>query len=89
MITVAGRTYAPDDPAVLGAIAALVLVVLLLAVFRAALRAARSTAPLAHQMGWMAQRVQALSDGQERLAGGLSHVSDAQAQSQAAMLRLM
>jgi DNA recombination protein RmuC len=33
--------------------------------------------------------VQSLSDGQERLSGGLTHVSEAQAQSQTAMLQLM
>jgi DNA recombination protein RmuC len=41
------------------------------------------------QMAWMAQRVQGLSDGQERLAGGLHHVGETQAHAQTAMLQLM
>ena len=41
------------------------------------------------ELGWLTQRVQMLSDGQERLAGGLSHVSETQAVSQTAMLQLM
>jgi len=40
-------------------------------------------------MGWLGQRVQALSDGKERLAGGLHHVSRALAVSQPAMLPVM
>lgn len=89
MISIGGRDIAADDPAVLAGLAGLVAAALLLAVLRAARSAARSAEPLARQVAWMAQRVQALSDGQERLAGGLAHVSDAQAHSQAAMLKLM
>jgi DNA recombination protein RmuC len=89
MIEIAGRQIAWDDPLALGALAALVLVVLLVATLRAAGRAARSVEPVANQIGWLSQRVQALGDGQERLAGGLSHVSEAQTKAQAAMLQLM
>jgi DNA recombination protein RmuC len=89
MIEIAGRQIAWDDPLALGALAALVLVLLLVATLRAAGRAARSAEPLSRDLGWMAQRVQALGEGQERLAGGLSHVSEAQAKAQAAMLQLM
>ena len=39
--------------------------------------------------GWLASRIQQLGDGQERLAGGLHHVSETQAVSQTAMLQLM
>ncbi|PZQ95456.1 MAG: DNA recombination protein RmuC [Cereibacter sphaeroides] len=68
--------------------AALVLLILLLTL-RAAGRSARMAEPMMQQLGWLGQRVQLLSDGQERLSGGLSHVSEAQAVSQTAMLQLM
>ena len=45
--------------------------------------------PILRQMSDLGQRVQGLSDGQHQLAGGLNHVSEAQAQSQSAMLQLM
>ena len=41
------------------------------------------------EMSWLSQRVQGLSEGQERLAGGLHHVSEAQSLSQTAMIQLM
>ncbi|MGI9391258.1 MAG: DNA recombination protein RmuC [Boseongicola sp.] len=82
-----------DDPMVVAALiaAALLLVVLILLVM-AVRRAGRSAAlmsPLAHDMQAIGQRVQSLSDGQQQLAGGLTHVSEAQAASQANMLKLM
>ena len=43
----------------------------------------------ARELGWLGARVQQLADGQERLAGGLHHVSEAQALSQTAMLQVM
>jgi len=90
MITLFGTTYAWNAPEVLlpGG-AAVVLVLLLVMTWRAAGRAAALVAPLSRDVGWMAARVQALSDGQERLAGGLHHVSEAQAVSQSAMLQVM
>jgi len=90
MITLFGVSYAWNAPEVLllGG-AALVLVALLLLTLRAAGRAASLVAPLSRDVGWMTHRVQALSDGQERLAGGLHHVSEAQAVSQSAMLKVM
>ncbi len=90
MITLFGVSYAWNAPEVLllGG-AALVLLLLLLLTLRAAGRAASMVAPLSRDVGWMAGRVQALSDGQERLAGGLHHVSEAQAVSQSAMLQVM
>jgi len=66
-----------------------VLLGLLLLTLRAVSRSAALVAPLSQDVGWMAGRVQALSDGQERLAGGLHHVSEAQAVSQSAMLAMM
>ncbi|MFM2389455.1 MAG: hypothetical protein RLZZ437_1010 [Pseudomonadota bacterium] len=90
MITIGPYAFRWDDPLTL-AIAAGAAIILLFfwLILRATGRAARMTEPLAHEIGWMTNRVQALSDGQERLSGGLTHVADAQASSQAAMLRLM
>lgn len=82
-----------EDPFVLAAIAAvlafLLIFVLLIMALRAAGRGARLAEPLANQMGMLGQRVQSISDGQQQLAGGLNHVSEAQAASQANMLQLM
>jgi DNA recombination protein RmuC len=82
-----------DDPFALAAIAAglafLLIFVLLIMALRAAGRGARLAEPLANQMGMLGQRVQSISDGQQQLAGGLNHVSEAQAASQANMLQLM
>jgi DNA recombination protein RmuC len=78
------------DPLVLAALAAgaLVLILLILAVHRAG-RAARMAEPIIWQMHDLTTRVQALSDGQSHLAGGLAQVSDAAARGQAQMLGLM
>ena len=70
------------------AVAAGVLLLLLITV-RASIITARLTAPLVNQMGALGQRVQALGDSQERLAGGLHHVSELQTQAQTSMLQLM
>jgi DNA recombination protein RmuC len=90
MIEIAGQIYAWNDPLVLifGG-AALVVLVFFLLILRAAGRSAKATEPLMREMGWLGQRVQHLSEGQERLAGGLHHVSETQAHSQTAMLQLM
>ena len=93
MIEIGAYSFSLDDPlhllGLLG-IAALVLIILLLvATTRAAGRSARATGPLAAQMQGLGQRVQMLSDGQQQLAGGLTHVSEAQAAAQANMLQLM
>lgn len=69
-------------------VAALILVMLFVTL-RAASRSAQGTAPIAAQLGYLDQRVQMLSDGQQQLAGGLNHVSEAQAAQQANMLKLM
>ena len=65
------------------------LFLLLLMAVRASMRTAKLAEPLAQQMGALGQRVQALGEGQERLVGGLHHVSEAQAQAQTSMLQLM
>jgi DNA recombination protein RmuC len=93
MITIGGQTYAFDDPkviaALVGAAAVLLLFVLLIVTMRAAARSARLAEPVMMTLGAMGQRVQALSDGQQQLAGGLHHVSEAQAAAQTKVLALM
>ena len=93
MIEIGGQSYAFSDPLVIAALLGtglmtLILILLVLAV-RAARRSARMAEPLALQMNHLGQRVQGLSDGQQQLAGGLNHVSEAQAAAQASMLQLM
>ena len=90
MITLFGQNYAWTSPEVLtiGA-AVLVILALLVLILRAAGRSATMAAPMMREMSWLGQRVQALGEGQERLAGGLHHVSENQAHSQTAMLQLM
>jgi len=78
-----------SDPVALGAIVAGTLVLLLVLILLATLKAARGAAPLQWQMQQLGQKVQALGDGQQHLAGGLHHVSDAQARAQAQLLHLM
>ncbi len=79
-----------NDPLVqLALVAGGVVLVLLLLVLRASARVSRALDPLAGNLLQLTQRVQALSDGQHQLAGGLHHVSEAQALSQSKMLALM
>ena len=93
MITIGDTVYSFDDPMVIAALFGtailLLFLVLLILSLRAAGRSARMAEPLAQHLGILGQRVQALGDGQERLAGGLHHVSEAQAAQQGAMLQLM
>ncbi|MDO6732698.1 DNA recombination protein RmuC [Marinovum sp. 2_MG-2023] len=93
MIQIGDAAFTLSDPLALAALAGLLLIIavfwLLIVAVRASGRTARMTEPLAHQMGTLGQRVQALGDGQERLSGGLHHVSEAQAQSQIKMLQMM
>ena len=82
-----------NDPLTLAALIAglgfLVILIMLILAVRAAGRSAKIAEPLAHQLGLLGQRVQSLADGQQQLSGGLTHVSEAQAASQANMLTLM
>ncbi len=93
MIQIGDTSYAFDDPiviaAAIGAAAVLLLFVLLIMSVRRAGQSARMVAPMAQQMGMLGQQVRQLSDGQQQLAGGLNHVSEAQAVSQTKMLHLM
>ena len=90
MIQIGGQMYSISDPLVIAALggAALLLLMLIL-ILRATGRSARSVEPIAYHMNQLAHRVEALSDGQQQLAGGLHHVSEAQAVSQHAMLKVM
>ncbi len=93
MIQIGEQTYSFQDPfvwaVIAGAGAAVFILILLLLAVRRAGRVQSMLAPVAHQMGTLDLAVQRLSDGQSQLAGGLAHVSDAQATSQAQMLELM
>lgn len=93
MMQVGTYTVDTSDPLTLallaGAAVVLLIVVLLFIGLRRAGQSAQITAYLAQQMGQIGGRVQALSDGQQQLFGGLSAVSDAQAQSQTRTLALM
>ena len=89
MIEIAGYQIA-EGTLLLGGLVLLVLLFLMLFLgMRAAARSAKMTEPLVHQLGSLGVRVQQLSDGQQQLAGGLTHVSEAQAAAQANMLQLM
>ena len=74
-----------------GGIAALVLimVILLFVSVRRSGAAMRMSGPMMQQMGRLGQTVQHLSDGQHQLAGGLQHVSEAQAAAQSHMIQMM
>ncbi|WP_410901553.1 DNA recombination protein RmuC [Rhodovulum sp. FJ3] len=93
MMTLFGPEMTLDDPVTLalliGGGLALILIVLMIAVLRRAGRAADLSTPLIYQMDQLGRSVQALSDGQQQLAGGLNHVSEAQSASQARVLQLM
>jgi DNA recombination protein RmuC len=90
MITLFGQTFQWNDPEVLllGGIA-FVLLVFLILILRSAGRSATMAEPLMREVSWLSSRLQQLGDGQERLAGGLHHVSETQAVSQTAMLQVM
>lgn len=90
MITLFGQTYAWNDPEVLvlGGLVAVLLGFLVL-ILRTATRSASAAEPLAREVAWLSTRIQQIGDGQQQLAGGLHHVSEAQAVSQTAMLQVM
>jgi DNA recombination protein RmuC len=90
MITLFGQTYPWNAPEVLliGGLVAVLLGFLIL-ILRAAGRASATAEPMLREVAWLSSRVQQMGDGQERLAGGLTRVSEAQALSQTAMLKVM
>lgn len=91
MIRIGEMTLDTGDPLVvlaLGGVAVTLLILfLVIAALRAAGRSARATAPLAQQLGYLGQHVQALGQGQEQLRGGLQTVSDTQANAQAQVIQ--
>tara|TARA_R110002051_G_scaffold17387_1_gene51000 strand:+ start:4387 stop:5550 length:1164 start_codon:yes stop_codon:yes gene_type:complete len=93
MIQVGDYTFSLDDPLFLaGLIVALVLlllVVLLIITVRRAGKSGEMAQILASQMGGLGSRVEMLSNGQQQLFGGLTSVTEAQAQQQARTLQLM
>lgn len=93
MIQIGTTTLNLADPmtlaALLGGIGLMLVIILLIVAVRRAGRSAELVAPIAQQLGNLGQRVQSLSEGQHQLAGGLNHVSEAQAASQSHMLQLM
>lgn len=93
MMEIAGLTIDFADPVHIGLLAAaligLVALLLLVLVLRRANASASAIGPVLNEINSLGQRVQGLSDGQHQLAGGLSHVSEAQASAQANMLQLM
>ncbi len=90
MITLFGQSYAWNDPEILllGGVA-IVLLGFLILILRSTSRSATTAEPLMREISWLSSRLQSLGDGQERLAGGLHHVSETQAVSQTAMLQVM
>ena len=77
----------PTTQLIIGA--GLIVLLLLLLSLRAVSRLTKAAEPLSYQINALGQRVQALGEGQERLAGGLHHVSEAQAKQQTNMLQLI
>ncbi|NNU79584.1 DNA recombination protein RmuC [Halovulum dunhuangense] len=67
----------------------LCLSLLVVLAIRASARAARATEPLAQHLVQLDQALRSLSDAQQRLAGGLSSVAEAQAKAQLSMVHTM
>lgn len=93
MITIGNRVLDLSDPLLIALAVLTIVLVILLVLVSSSLRAARHSArlvePLAHSLGALGRTVHGLGQGQERLAGGLSHVSDMNARAQAAMMEAM
>jgi DNA recombination protein RmuC len=93
MIQIGDTQFSLSDPLVLAALFAVAIVILILILLimavRSSARSANLAEPLAQQVGQLGLRVQGLSDGQHQLAGGLNHVSEAQAAAQSHLLQLM
>ena len=87
MIEIAGRSFAWDDPLVLAAGAAALLMLVLLMLLGSSRRTGRNVDALARHLGDLGGRVGAIGDAQQRLAGNLTGVAEAQAASQSTLLR--
>ncbi|MGH1423948.1 MAG: DNA recombination protein RmuC [Pseudooceanicola sp.] len=90
MIQIGKYSFALDDPAVIAALAGGVGFVLILILLIFAIRSSRKAAdPLIFQMDQLGRTVDGLFRGQEQLSGGLTTVSNAQANGQAQVLSAM
>jgi DNA recombination protein RmuC len=93
MIQIGGYSISLSDPLVVATLIGLgiafLILVFVIAAFRRAGRQADMIQPILGQMGALGQEVQRLGAGQQQLAGGLTHVSEAQAAAQTNMLQLM
>lgn len=83
-----------DDPYVIAgfiglALFAMLVLAIVLAIRSAGRASAKATEPLSQHLSSLNQTVQNLSDGQHQLAGGLTHVSEAQAKAQMQMIHTM
>ena len=79
-----------SDPLVLGlAMIVALLLVLILLVMRNASKSDRAADPVLQQMQGLGDIVRNLSEGQQRLAGGLQTVSDTQATAQSKMIQVL
>ncbi|HGG65207.1 MAG TPA: DNA recombination protein RmuC [Rhodobacteraceae bacterium] len=72
-----------------GVAVVLLLFILLIMVVRRAGRSVKMIEPLGQQMGFLGQRVQALTDGQSQLAGGLQTVSQTQTVAQSQLMNTL
>ena len=93
MITIGDYNFSLDNPLfIAGLFVAFILLLLVLLLVVAVRRAGKSgemAQVLASQMGGLGSRVEMLSNGQQQLFGGLTSVTEAQAQQQAKTLQLM
>ena len=79
-----------DNPVIqIALLVALLVLVMFWLSLRASNRSVKLVERLALQLNVLGQRVQDLGAGQERLTGGLHHVSDAQTKSQNGMMQLL
>lgn len=91
MIQIGEQSFAFSDPvviaAVLGAAITLLVLVLLITAVRRAGRSGEAVDYVASQVGRLAMDVNALSQGQNQLAGNIQTVSDAQANAQVRVIQ--
>ncbi len=83
------RDWSVTHPALAAILAAVVLVSAALLLFRRRNRAEKTTDAIADALAMLAEETRRLSEAQQRLEGGLHHVSELQTQSQARMVEAM
>ena len=92
MITIGDHTFSFDDPRVLAAIVALLVLLvlgLLISAVRRAGRSADAVGRVAEQVGRLNADVQMLGAGQQQLAGNIQTVSDTQTAAQTRIIQTM